>query len=76
MFSSLARLEDDLRFVLITSRASVREEQGSGVKIRVKASEHSKCGRCWHYRADVSEAGLCARCESNLHGTGELRRHA
>jgi isoleucyl-tRNA synthetase len=75
-YGSLARLGDDLRFVMITSRATVREEQGSGVTIKVKASEHPKCERCWHYRADVSEAGLCGRCQSNLHGAGEPRRHA
>ena len=73
---SLARLGDELRFVLITSRASVSEEQGSGVQIKVKASEHQKCERCWHYRPDVTEAGLCGRCESNLSGTGEPRRYA
>ena len=76
MYDSLARLEDELRFVLITSRASVRKEQGSGVQITVKASGHAKCERCWHYRADVDAAGLCARCQSNLHGAGEPRRHA
>jgi isoleucyl-tRNA synthetase len=75
-YDALARLEDDLRFVLITSRASVRKEQGAGVQIRVKASAQAKCGRCWHYRADVNAAGLCARCESNLHGPGEPRRYA
>jgi isoleucyl-tRNA synthetase len=76
MYESLARLGDDLRFVMITSRATVREEQGSGVRIKVEASEHPKCERCWHYRDDVNEAGLCGRCESNLHGAGEPRRHA
>jgi isoleucyl-tRNA synthetase len=76
MYDALARLEDELRFVLITSRATVRKEQGSGVQIKVKASAHAKCERCWHYRADVNPAGLCARCEGNLKGPGETRRHA
>jgi isoleucyl-tRNA synthetase len=76
LYDSLTRLQDELRYVLITSRASVRKEQGSGVQIKVKASEHSKCERCWHYRADVSAAGLCGRCESNLNGPGETRLHA
>jgi len=75
-YDSLARLGDELRFVLITSRATVRNEQGSGVTIKVKASENQKCERCWHYRADVNPAGLCGRCESNLHGAGEPRRYA
>ena len=76
MYDALTRLADELRFVLITSRASVRKEQGSGVRIKVKASEHSKCERCWHYRADVSDAGLCGRCEGNLSGPGETRSFA
>ena len=76
MYEALARLGDELRFVLITSRASVMKEQGSGVQIKVKASAHPKCERCWHYRADVGSAGLCGRCESNLNGAGEARRHA
>ncbi len=76
MYDALTRLADELRFVLITSRASVRKEQGSGVHIKVKASEHSKCERCWHYRADVSDAGLCGRCEGNLSGPGETRSFA
>ena len=76
MFESLARLGDELRFVLITSRATVHEASGSPVQVEVKASEHSKCGRCWHYRADVDDAGLCARCESNLNGPGESRSYA
>ena len=75
-YEALARLGDELRFVLITSRADVREAKGSPVQIKVKASEHPKCERCWHYRADVGQAGLCGRCESNLHGSGEPRRYA
>ena len=76
MHEALARLGDELRFVMIASRASVTQEQGSGVQIRVRASTHPKCERCWHYRADVGKAGLCARCEDTLNGTGEERRHA
>jgi isoleucyl-tRNA synthetase len=75
-YESLTRLGDELRFVLITSRASVTREKGSGVQIKVKASAHPKCERCWHYRADVDKAGLCARCDGNLKGPGETRRHA
>jgi len=73
-YEALARLEDELRFVLITSRATVKKGAVTGVK--VKASTHPKCERCWHFRADVSAEGLCGRCESNLHGAGEPRRYA
>jgi isoleucyl-tRNA synthetase len=72
---ALARLGEELRFVLITSRATVSESKGP-VQIKVQASAAPKCERCWHYRADVNPAGLCGRCESNLHRAGEPRRHA
>jgi isoleucyl-tRNA synthetase len=35
-----------------------------------------KCERCWHYRADVNAEALCGRCQLNLNGPGEPRRHA
>ena len=48
--------------------------------ILVAASEAPKCERCWHYRADVGShaghEGLCARCASNLFGSGEKRAYA
>ncbi len=84
----LSSLGDDLRFVLITSRASLHAGAGGstsssglpGVAIGVGASAHIKCERCWHYRADVGgnaeHPQLCGRCVSNLFGTGELREHA
>jgi isoleucyl-tRNA synthetase len=76
VFQALASLGDDLRFVFITSRASIRRVAGAGVAVAVQPSKHSKCERCWHYRADVNAAGLCGRCESNLQGPGERRTHA
>jgi isoleucyl-tRNA synthetase len=76
----LDSLGDDLRFVLITSQASVRAGSGDGVDVKVIASANTKCERCWHYRADVGidprRPGICARCVSNLDGPGEPRRHA
>ena len=76
VYQSLASLGEDLRFVFITSRASIRRAQGAGVTVAVQPSKHPKCDRCWHYRADVDDAGLCGRCESNLKGPGEARTHA
>ena len=76
MYESLARLGEELRFVLITSRATVHDAEGSPVQVDVKASEHAKCERCWHYRADVNAAGLCGRCEGKLCGAAEERRYA
>jgi isoleucyl-tRNA synthetase len=75
--ASLARLGDELRFVLISSRATVHDAGGgTAVTVDVQASEHPKCERCWHYRADVDQAGLCGRCASNLNGPGESRSYA
>jgi isoleucyl-tRNA synthetase len=76
IYDSLARLGDELRFVFITSRATVRRAGETGTEVEVGPSAHAKCDRCWHYRADVDAAGLCGRCDSNLHGSGETRRHA
>jgi isoleucyl-tRNA synthetase len=75
-FESLTRMGEDLKFVLITSRATVARANGSPIIVEVKPSKHPKCERCWHYRADVGAAGLCGRCQSNLQGAGEARRYA
>ncbi|NSL56690.1 isoleucine--tRNA ligase [Uliginosibacterium aquaticum] len=77
-FAALAALGDDLRFVLITSAVSVVEVRAeTDEKIVVTPSGHQKCGRCWHYRADVGRnpehPELCGRCDDNLHGAGEAR---
>jgi isoleucyl-tRNA synthetase len=80
LYESLARLKDDLRFVMITSRAKVFKQAGSGVQIDVSPSQHTKCDRCWHYRADVGlhaeHPSICGRCVSNLFGSGEVRKYA
>ena len=80
LYDALARLGDDLRFVLITSRATVRRVEGKQAEVDVKPSVHAKCERCWHYRDDVgadpARPGLCGRCVTNLFGEGEARRHA
>ncbi len=76
--AALASLEDDLRFVTITSAATVRA--GDALSVSVRPSAHAKCARCWHWRADVgsdpAHAALCDRCLANLYGPGETRRHA
>jgi isoleucyl-tRNA synthetase len=78
LYQNLRSLDGDLKYVLIVSRADVKE--GAETRIRVTPSAHAKCDRCWHYRADVgSHAGhgnVCGRCVSNLDGAGEVREHA
>ena len=82
-------LGDELRFVLITSEARVagldvapadaeriKLEEGEMV-LQVTPSEHEKCVRCWHYRADVGSdpehPEICGRCVENVCGAGETR---
>src|SRR6267378_2409849 len=77
----LRSLDDELRFVLITSRATVSEATGAAAPpIRAIPSPHPKCERCWHWRADVGAApehpGICGRCVQNLYGSGEPRQFA
>jgi len=78
---TLSRLGDDLRFVFITSRATVHAVASAAEqRIEVSASAHQKCERCWHYREDVgsdaNHPALCGRCVSNLFGNGEARQYA
>ena len=77
----LAALGDDLRFVLISSKASLLDGGGAeDVQIAATPSPHPKCARCWHYRedvgADAEHPALCGRCVSNLFGPGEVRTWA
>ncbi|MEO5675959.1 MAG: zinc finger domain-containing protein, partial [Usitatibacter sp.] len=77
----LRSLGDDLKFVLITSRAAAFDSSAAGEPmVKVNASAARKCDRCWHWRADVGEdarhATICARCVANLEGAGEARVHA
>ena len=71
---------EDLRFLLITSRATVHEQEDLGLQIKVTPSVNTKCDRCWHYRADVgvdtNHPSICGRCVSNLFGNGEPRHYA
>lgn len=79
LYEKLNRLENELRFVLITSTAHVKTiEEGidanqtelAGLKVKITTSEHPKCARCWHRREDVNQntqfPGLCGRCVENV----------
>jgi len=74
----LASLGDDLKFVLITSKAILA--QGEALGVTVVPSTSTKCERCWHYRDDVGSDAehptICGRCSSNLYGKGETRKVA
>jgi isoleucyl-tRNA synthetase len=83
----LAKLGDELRFVLIASYARLAplSDQGDetdveGLRVSASVSDHGKCVRCWHYREDVGQHAddpdLCGRCVDNVNGTGEQRLYA
>ena len=77
----LKSLGDDLKFITITSSATVEEKTDiTEISVSVKSSTHQKCGRCWHYREDVGHdpqhPELCGRCTTNLFGSGEKRQVA
>jgi len=88
--AQLMSLQDELRFLLITSQARVIEREippadavrtsAEGVWIRVQPSTQPKCVRCWHLRSDVGSdprhPELCARCVVNVEGPGEERQFA
>ena len=75
----LNSLGDDLRFILIVSRATVHTTAGEW-RVDITPSSYLKCARCWHWRADVGADAdhpeICARCVSNLFGAGEPREKA
>jgi len=68
IFEQLSKLNDELRFVLITSYARIHREidktddavhftlsTNDEVWVAVSACAHEKCTRCWHHREDVGQ---------------------
>ncbi|MEM9304562.1 MAG: isoleucine--tRNA ligase, partial [Pseudomonadota bacterium] len=92
LYEHLQPIENELRFVFITSEAELLhldeapdeavtgEAVGEEIKVWVSASEQPKCVRCWHQRADVGMVDkhpqLCGRCVVNVEGRGETRYFA
>jgi isoleucyl-tRNA synthetase len=93
LHDTLNKLGEELRFVMITSEAEVasadakpataveaRLPGGGTIHIMAQASNHAKCVRCWHHRADVGSNSehpeLCGRCVENVAADGEARRYA
>ncbi|CAG19014.1 isoleucine--tRNA ligase [Photobacterium profundum] len=88
--AKLNTLEDELRFVLLTSKAAVaitdsmpegaQKTDVEGLFVTVNASEAAKCDRCWHHVADVGtiegHEEVCGRCVTNISGEGEERKFA
>jgi isoleucyl-tRNA synthetase len=86
----LTKLGDELRFLLITSKAEVvplsqadtaaEATDVPGLRLHVGRSSAAKCVRCWHHRSDVGvnaeHPQLCRRCVDNVDGKGEVRSFA
>jgi isoleucyl-tRNA synthetase len=69
-FARLDALGEELRFLMITSRARVQRAgsapagaveassvPGGGVWVRVQRTGAAKCVRCWHHVDDVGQSG-------------------
>jgi len=84
---------DELRFFFITSELTLDDDADAPAEaapvdalhvekrfasVMVRKTDHKKCVRCWHYRADVgvnpAHPEICGRCVSNIEGPGENRR--
>jgi isoleucyl-tRNA synthetase len=80
LYAPLASLGADLKFVTITSAATLSE--GDELRVTVAPSTATKCERCWHWRddvgADAAHPTICGRCILNLdpNGAGEVRQAA
>lgn len=88
--AQLDALENELRFVLITSAAKIHlmnshlpdaiQTEVPGLSVKVTAILNAKCERCWHrcedVGANVAYPGLCGRCVENVDGAGEIRKYA
>ncbi len=89
LFATLNKLEDELRFALITSYAQAHplesapencsrgEINTAPFLFSITASSHPKCIRCWHHREDVGQnpehPECCQRCVDNISGNDESR---
>ncbi|MCP4390077.1 MAG: isoleucine--tRNA ligase, partial [Gammaproteobacteria bacterium] len=91
LVDQLQVISDELRFVMITSSATLNPldagqaeavslRNGGKIVIEASPSAFEKCVRCWHHREDVGShtehPELCGRCIENVDGNGEQRRYA
>ena len=71
----LDKLGDELHFVFISSKASIKA--GDTLEISIDQINEEKCTRCWHKDSSVGESKshpeICSRCEENIDSDGEVR---
>ncbi|MEZ5503946.1 MAG: isoleucine--tRNA ligase [Halioglobus sp.] len=90
LLATLRTLGEELRFVLITSDATLAPLDAAvtdavatempELRVQIAQAGQEKCERCWHRRADVGQHAahptLCGRCIENIEGEGERREFA
>lgn len=90
LLAKLDTLANELRFVLLTSKAEVKplseapsdaiETENAALKLSLTRSSAEKCERCWHHSEEVATVAehptLCTRCVTNIEGDGEVRQFA
>ncbi|ACT05430.1 isoleucyl-tRNA synthetase [Dickeya chrysanthemi Ech1591] len=88
LFAQLGRLQGELHFALLTSKAHLahyedapadaQQSELPGLKVVLTKADGEKCPRCWHYETDIgSDAAhpdVCGRCATNVGGNGEERK--
>ncbi|MCX4187553.1 isoleucine--tRNA ligase [Methylophaga sp. OBS4] len=89
-FKHLSQLQGELKFVLITSQATLKplaekpanaiDTSVNGLSVAIEASKYARCDRCWHQVESVGKHAehpdLCERCIENVDGAGEQRQFA
>ncbi|MES2940793.1 MAG: isoleucine--tRNA ligase [Pseudomonadota bacterium] len=73
----LRSLEGELRYAFQVSAAELVQAPDGVTRVEVLPAGGVKCPRCWHYHAAPAQPAadaLCARCDGNLHGAGEVRQ--
>jgi len=89
---ALEKLEDELKFVFITSSVKIKLlndatnttdlvlTEMKGLHVYAIKTKHRKCERCWHHCEDVGShkehVDICGRCFTNLEEQGERRLYA
>ncbi|MCF6288489.1 MAG: isoleucine--tRNA ligase [Proteobacteria bacterium] len=92
MYAQLNSINEELRFVLITSQAQllpIAQKPDNAVECKLEqdtvyiladVAAGEKCVRCWHKLEDVghnvTHPELCGRCIDNIDGQGEIRKYA
>ncbi|QIV95602.1 isoleucyl-tRNA synthetase [Allofrancisella inopinata] len=90
-YKLLAKIEDELRFLLISSEAKLKDLGGKpsdatptdiqGLYIDIQKMLEPKCERCWHRSSTVGKnpehKDICSRCIENITTeSGESRKYA